>query len=220
MKILDIPRSGSIAGTTSSHNRAGQYVRNRVSPVQPVGTGRRSAIRSAFSSASSGFSALTAAQQDAWTSYADGHPITDTLGQSIKLTGHQMYVSVNTALLNIGEVMTSTPPADSSTLAIVPGAVSFSIATGGSFAFTAGDGNGFVSFALSRPMSAGRRFNKTFWQADYSTDDSTPMSITTAAYAAQFGTPVAGQRIFMKITPINQYGVTGIPSIVSAIVTS
>ena len=220
MKILDIPRSGSIAGTVSSHNRAGQYVRNRVSPVQPVGTGRRSAIRSAFSSASSGFAALTAAQQDAWTSYADGHPITDTLGQSIKLTGHQMYVSVNTALLNLHEDQTTTPPADSSVLAIVPGAVSFSISTGASFAWTAGDGNGFVALSFSRPLSAGRRFNKTFWQQQFASDDSTPMTCTTAIYAAQFGTPVAGQRIFMRLTPINQYGVTGVPAIVSAIVTA
>ena len=191
-----------------------------MSPVQPVGTGRRSAIRSAFSSASSGFAALTAAQQDAWTSYADGHPITDTLGQSIKLTGHQMYVSVNTALLNVGEAQTDTPPASSATLAIVPGAVSFSIATGASFAFTAGDGTGFTTLAFSRPLSAGRRFNKTFWQQQYRADDETPLTCTTAIYAAQFGTPVAGQRIFMRLTPVNQYGVTGVPAIVSAIVTA
>ena len=96
MKILTAPSSGSIAGTTYSHNRAGQYTRNRRSPVQPVGTGRRGVIRAAFGAASSAWGALTPIVQANWTAYANGHPYTDSLGQSIKLTGHQMYVAVNT----------------------------------------------------------------------------------------------------------------------------
>src|SRR6516162_7143681 len=105
MKFLGVPSSGSIAGTVFSHNRAGQYQRNRRAPVQPVGTGRRAFVRANFSAASTAWAALTAANQAAWIAFANSHPITDSLGQSITLTGQQMYVAVGAQLLNCGQTL-------------------------------------------------------------------------------------------------------------------
>ena len=165
MKILTSPSSGSIAGTTYSHNRAGQYTRNRRMPCQPVGTGRRGVVKAAFGAASSAWGALTASVQAAWTAYAAGHPYVDSLGQSIKLTGHQMYVAINAMLINCGLPQSAVIPVSDSVFsaqftaftAIHAGAISITPAGLGAV----GD---FLLLAFSAPQSGGRGFCKTFWQ--------------------------------------------------------
>ncbi len=219
MKFLDVPQSGSIAGHTHSHNRAGQYKRNRRSPVQPIGTGRRATVRAAFAAGSVGFSALTGPQQDAFSSFAASHPVTDSLGQSIILTGHQMFVRMSIQRINVGLALSTTPPSVLSTASIAPAVFTMSVSGGASLAWTAGDGSGFVTLQLSRPMSSGRRFMKTFWQAAFTADDSTPITYPATGYAVQFGAPVVGQRVFARWSHFTSdcWFVEG--GIVSAIVT-
>lgn len=214
--------SGSIAGTVSSHNRAGQYKRNRRAPVQPIGTGRRAQVRGAFSAASSAFSALTTAQQDAFTSFAASHPITDSLGQSIVLTGHQMFVRIAASLLNVGQALPTAPPASTSPPSIMPVTFAFSVATGIAVGWTAGGATQFVTTAYSMPVSSGVRFFKTFWQPAAGSGHwpATPgaATLTTANYGAQFGAPAIGRRVFAKLTPIDVGGFNGPGIIVSTVV--
>lgn len=220
MKILDIPRSGSVGGTTSSHNRAGQYVRNRRAPVQPVGTGRRSFIRAAFGSQSSGYAALTAVQQAAWAAAAASHPVTDSLGQAIFLTGQQLFVSVNTALLNAGAAVVTAPPGTFAVFAM--GAFTFTAVSAGAITVTltgSGAAGDFALIAFSRPLSGGRFFTKTFWQATHQAGNSATPYVATTAYHNQFGIPPVGTRIFCKATPVSSLGVTGVPVIQFATVT-
>lgn len=212
MKFLGVPSSGSIAGTTSSHNRAGQYTRNRRAPVQPVGTGRRAFIRSAFGASSTAWAALTSAQQAAWSAYADGHPITDALGQSIKLTGHQMFVAISTQLQNVGQALPTDPPASSATTA--PNATVFTVTSAGVITITldgSGSASDFILIAFSKPVSAGVTFNKTYWQQTEVAASSVGGATYGTKYVAQFGNPPAGSKVFLKLTPVNQYGVTGTP---------
>jgi hypothetical protein len=220
MKYLGSPMSGSQAGTTASHNRAGQYLRSRRTPVNTVGTGRRGFIKAAFGAAAKAYAALTATQQAAWTSYAASYPITDALGQSITLTGQQMYVSINTALQNVGAAMVTstpasnaTPPLGTPTLTAVHAAAITLTPTG------LGVSTDYITYAFSAPQSSGTSFCKTFWQAGHAAANSSTAIVATAAYTAQFGAVQAGQRIFFKITPVNQYGVTGTPYISFATVT-
>jgi hypothetical protein len=211
MKILDVPRSGSYAGVTSSHNRAGQYVRNRRTPTNSP-TARRTAVRSAFGSASSGWSSLTAAEQNAWNAAAASHPITDALGQSITLTGHQLYVSVNTALLNAGGSSTSTAPSDFSVFSVSGSSGTFGLVAGIAITLPGlGAAADYVLVSFGKPTSAGRTFWKTFTQYSAEAGDSTAESVSTANYEALFGTPAVGQKVFCKLTPVSQYGVTGVP---------
>lgn len=220
MKIIDIPRSGSYADKTSSRNRAGQYVRNRRSPVQPTGTGRRAAIRSAFGSASQAWAGLTDQQRAAWVSYADGVPYVDSLGQSIKLTGHQMFVAVNTQLLNCGSAISDTPPADTN-VPVLSDVTATADDTGNiALAFTStGAAADFILIQASPVLSPGRSFTNRFWQAAVAAGNATTAAVGVA-YQAEFGVPPAGKKIFFKLTPVNQYGVTGAPTTVSAIVTT
>jgi len=220
MKFLGVPSSGSIAGTTSSHNRAGQYTRNRRSPVQPIGTGRRAFIRSAFGSASSAWAALAAADQAAWISYADAHPYVDRLGQAIKLTGQQMYVAIGTQLLNCGQSLPTAVPADSSVFS--PVVTVFTATSAGVITITrsgAGGASDFCLVSFAKPVSAGVTFMRTFWQQTVEAGNGTGAATYGTAYIAQFGTITAGTKIFAQLTPVNQYGVTGVPVIVTAVAT-
>lgn len=220
MKYLGVPSSGSIAGTTFSHNRAGQYQRNRRTPVNPVGTGRRATVRANFGSSAKGYAALTAAQQAAWSAYALGYPYIDSLGQSIKLTGQQMYVAINASLLNCGAAVSATPPVSNANSAPVVTAATFTHL--GVMTITLGAGGlatDFICLAFSKPMSSGRSFNSVFWQQLVVPANSAGAATYGAAYVAQFGLPGVGQRVFYRFTPVNQYGVAGTPVIAYITVT-
>jgi hypothetical protein len=217
MKFLGMPSSGSIAGTTFSHNRAGQYTRNRRSPVQPVGTGRRAFIRASFGGASSAWGALDAATQAAWNAYAASYPYVDKLGQAIKLTGQQMYVAIGTQLLNCAQTLPSDVPVSNSTNAPVVSA--FTVTHAGVITVTldgSGSADDFILLAFSPPQSSGRTFCKTFWQQVVLPGDSVGGATYGTDYVAQFGTISAGQKVFLRATPVNQYGVTGVPVILPA----
>lgn len=218
MKYLGAPQSGSQANTTASHNRAGQYYRNRRAPVQPVGTGRRAAIRTAFAAAARGYAALTAANQAAWTAYALAYPVTDSLGQTITLTGQQMFVSIGTQLLNCGGVLPTVPPISNAVASA--GVPTLTFVHAGAVTLTPtglGAASDFALYAFSAPQTSGTSFCKTFWQAGHVAGNSAVAIVATTAYNAQFGPGAAGNRIFFKVTPVNQYGVTGIPYISFAI---
>jgi hypothetical protein len=219
MKFLGAPSSGSVAGTTFSHNRAGQYTRNRRAPVQPVGTGRRAFIRGAFGAASGFWASLSGADQAAWISFAKDHPITDALGQTITLTGQQMFVAVNTQNQNVGLPISSSVPAVTATTA--PNATAFSVTSAGVVTVTldaSGSSSDFILVAFSKPMSAGRTFNKTFWQQTVVPGNSIGGATYGPAYVAQFGTLSTGSKVFLKLTPVNEYGWTGVPVSYTAIV--
>ena len=212
MKILDVPQSGSLAGQTSSHNRAGQYRRSRRAPVQPTGTGRRGFIRAAFGAASSGWSGLTDPVRLAWGAFAVGFPVTDALGQSVTLTGHQMYVGVATALANVGGTPPAAPPVSTATISPVVVVSTMTHAGVGTLTLAAGGlSTDFVLIAFSKPMGAGRSFVGTYWQQTHIAANVVTATLFGPGYVAQFGAPTVGQKIGYKLTPVNQYGVTGTP---------
>lgn len=214
MKYLGNPQSGSQAGTTASHNRAGQYLRSRRAPVQPVGTGRRAAIRTAFGAAARGYAGLSAPDQAAWAAYGGSYPVTDSLGQSITLTGQQAYVSIATQLLNLGQATTALPPA--SNIVASAGVPTLTFVHAGAVTLTPtglGLAADWILYAFSAPQSGGVSFCKTFWQAGKAAGNSVAAIVATAAYNAQFGPGAVGQRVFYKVTPVNSYGVTGVPYI-------
>jgi hypothetical protein len=92
MKFLDVPRSGSYAGVTSSRNRFGQYLRTRAIPVQPR-TPKQTTIRSLFTAGSSDWRGLSDVQRTAWNDYAAQISYSDRLGSSYSPTGAALFVA-------------------------------------------------------------------------------------------------------------------------------
>jgi hypothetical protein len=100
----------SIGGATASKNRGGNYFRARVAPIQPR-TENQQFIRAQLSSLSASWRGLTVTKQSGWNSLASGITLKDSLGQSYKPTGAQLYTGNNMNLFLLGSpTVTVAPP--------------------------------------------------------------------------------------------------------------
>jgi hypothetical protein len=97
-------------------------------------------------------------------------------------------------------------PVISAFTAVGGAAITLTLAAGGNTA-------DFVLIGLSAPQSGGRSFCKTFWQQTFCAADVITPQVLTVGYEAQFGAPPTGSRIFYRLTPVNEYGVAGVPLI-------
>lgn len=87
--------SGSVASLTFSHNRGGQYIRQRAVPVNP-NSAFQQAVRNAMVLLSAAWSTtLTQAQRDSWAAYSAAVPIPDSLGEPRDIGGLAMYLRNN-----------------------------------------------------------------------------------------------------------------------------
>jgi len=206
MKFLDVPQSGSVAGETHSRNRFGQYRRTRATPVNP-NSARQVLARGRLADFSTAWRALTGIQQGAWDTYAAAHTRVDSLGQTIVLTGHQMYVSVNLALANASEAQVSVPPTDVELAA--PELTVLDVAGGDftiTFAPTPVPAATNLIIEASKPRSAGRRYESDYrFIAAIGAAAATPADIE-AAYQAKFGVPTAGTKTFIRAYLITDTG--------------
>jgi len=107
--ILIGSASGSVGGTTVSRNHYGLYARTRATPTNP-NTDYQQNVRSLLSTYSSAWQGLTDAQRIAWATWAQGHPVVDSLGQSQILTPHTAYIQLNTRLALAEEAAIDVPP--------------------------------------------------------------------------------------------------------------
>lgn len=87
--------SGSLASLTFSHNRGGQYVRQRAVPTNPA-TEFQIKIRNFVAGLTSEWNnVLTQAQRDAWDTYALNVPMPDSLGEPRNVGGLAMFTRSN-----------------------------------------------------------------------------------------------------------------------------
>lgn len=101
---------GSIAGQVHSRNTFGNYVRQKVSPVQPR-TPRQLEVRALFSELARRFSnVLSDEQQEAWRQAAASTPVRDVFGDSITLTGINLYTRLNSLRALMGLPPLDDPP--------------------------------------------------------------------------------------------------------------
>lgn len=90
-----IDMRGSVAGTTFSKNRSGQYARARTKPVNP-NTARQDDVRSALSLVTVRWAqTLTALKRTAWNLYASNVAMKNRLGETIYLSGFNHYIRSN-----------------------------------------------------------------------------------------------------------------------------
>jgi hypothetical protein len=125
-----------------------------------------------------------------------------------------MFIAIGTQLLNVAESLPTDPPTSNTTTSPVISAWTFVVGTTPAATLTldgSGSADDFILVAFCLPLSAGRSFVPAWWQNQVVAGDATTISDVLADYEAEFGAPVAGQRVFVKLTPVNQYGVTGTP---------
>lgn len=198
--------SGSVGGVTAAHNRGGQYLRNRSIPVNP-NTNRQQSVRAAFATATEAWKNLSAIQQGAWTSYANSTPVTNRLGESITLTGHNMYVRTNAFLLGLGGTLLAVAPSTPGQSTLGTGRViTASVATGVAFAVGAATADGLTLVSYGPSISNG----VSGFRGPYSVFAVPTMTGTGFAATAQsfsrYGALVAGERRPFRIASIDSDG--------------
>lgn len=155
--------SGSIGGTTFSHNRGGLYTRARRKPVNP-NTAQQQAVRNSFTSLQAAFPTLTTLQKNAWYVMAENMVFPGALGTSIKYTAQNCYGMCNVPRLQAGiarvdnaptiyEMATLTPPVPTITAAGTTVSVAFTAAD----AWATEVGGALLVYA-SRPQNSAKVF--------------------------------------------------------------
>lgn len=86
---------GKVGGIVFSRNKGGQYVKGFAAPTNP-NTSLQSAVRSTFASlTNTWWDVLTEPERTSWEDLAAANPIQNRLGQSITLSGLNMYIRFN-----------------------------------------------------------------------------------------------------------------------------
>ena len=208
--------SGSIGGTTFSHNRSGMYQRARSIPTNPQ-SANQVAVRMYLADAVTAWGqTLTQAERDAWTTYATNVPVVNKLGDTVFLTGQQMYIrsyvagvqgGLSPATFSVAPTIFDTGDTGEITLASATAATpvaTFAIA--GSPAW-AEDDDAYALIALGIPQNPTVNFYKSPFRFNVAVggDSVTPL---TALTATPTGDRVfaAGQRVFACVRILQSDG--------------
>lgn len=197
--------SGSVGGTTYSHNRFGLYTKARRKGVNP-NTPAQQAQRSAFAGASAGWRALTQVQRDAWSAYAAATPVKNALGMTVFLTGAQQYTASNSFLGRLGEPAVAAGPTTPGRIDLGTPTIDITAATGGSVevdSLPLTPATLLVSVFVGNPVSAGVLFFNGPYQL-ITTDTPTAGSINVTPIVGRNGLPfVVAQKIPFRITGVD-----------------
>jgi hypothetical protein len=200
MKILDVPRSGSYQGITSSRNRFGQYVRTRATPVNPRSS-FQGAVRDRLSLNATTWRSLTTIQRAGWESLGAQIQRNDSLGQTYTLNGFAAYCLVNNNNLTAGNATVASAPSWASPGNIATATVTLTAAVF-SIAYTVTPlpaGARLLAFA-SGPTSAGRMFGQDQRLIQVSAAAAaSPLDIFTS-YETRMGVPTVGSAVFIALT--------------------
>lgn len=196
--------SGSYASNTFSHNRGGQYIRQRAIPVNPNTTFQQT-VRNAMRTLSTRWnSTLTQAQRDAWNIYALNVLIPDSLGEPRNVGGLGMYNRSNTPRLQAGKTLIDAAPTifDLGTLT-APTIASNTPPTTISLAFTntdawANEVGGHMFVSVSRPNNPGISYFKGPYRLALTVNGAVVPPTSPVAVTAPFPFAV-GNRVFLAI---------------------
>lgn len=205
---LVVDGRNKIGGQVASKNRAGAYLRNKVTPVNPQSS-YQVTVRARLSSLASGWRGLTQAQRLAWNSAVSDYKKTDIFGDIQNPSGFNLYVKLNSNLINIGVASISTPPLPvavsvftTATLAGAAGAQSLSLTV----TPTTQPTSETIIVRATPAQSAGKFFVKSeFRQIATFTAATAGAYDLASAYIAKFG-PIgpAGVKIFVQVVHVNE----------------
>ena len=198
---LMVDARGKIGGHVASKNRGGSYMRTKVTPVNPQSSAQ-TGVRNKFTTIAQAWRALTAAQRASFNGAVANFAKTDIFGDLRNPSGSNLHQRLNLNLGSVGATFITTAPA----MAASPAGFQFTpTATAAtptvSIAWTSGAVPAGVAVVIDATpcLSPGKTFVKNRFRqtAILPAADVTPTAILTE-YAAKFGNPIAGQRIFFR----------------------
>jgi hypothetical protein len=198
MKLIDVPQSGKCGLTVTYPSRSGLVRRAWVVPSNPQ-TASQLEVRNTLARMAHAFDGLTEAQQDAWNAAAAQVQTQPRLGQSGPMTGLQLFVRLNANLLRVGEAQLDLPSNRPEFDPNIVQALELTN-TGGVPALklvTSGESDSFNLVWGCAPQNSGTRRPLSWRYLGELPEAQAGKANLTALYAAKFGTPVAGDRIFI-----------------------
>jgi hypothetical protein len=188
--------SGKIGGHVASKNRSGAYLRTKTTPSNP-NTSYQSAARGILGSLSQGWSALTDEQRLSWNNAVKDFASTDIFGDIKNPSGFNLYVKLNSNLLNAGEAIISVAPAKAEIPFGSLTAANMVVATGAlTLELDGADINGANVFIYATPaLSAGTSYAKNRFRLLGVAVVATGEAVLTGDYATRFGAFSLGQNI-------------------------
>lgn len=191
---------GKLGGHVLSKNRAGSYIRTKVTPVN----GRTQAqmrVRAIFAGITSAWSQLSKTQIAAWNAAVDEWQRTDIFGDLVKPTGKNLHqrLNQNAQLANFAPLLVPPIKQDLPENQITKATINI---TGGQIVFTGLPlaGTGKVIQSGTPAVSRGTTFVKNRLRI-FQTRIITGMAQTDSydAYVLKFGVPEVGDKIFLAV---------------------
>jgi len=211
-----------IGGHVASKNRAGAYLRTKVTPMNP-NTSYQAEVRNRLSTVSSGWRVLSAALMLAWNSAVDLFKNTDIFGDIQKPTGFNLYQRLNNNLIRIGIAPITTPPTPVALPTITTGVVTATAGGALIVTFTADPDVSVTEVEVwaSPALSAGKSFVKSeLRRIGLMPAIVAHVTTLTTIYNAKFGAVGAvGKKIFVMMKQVSKTtGQAGIPVIYSDVI--
>lgn len=214
--------SGKIGGHVASRNRSGAYLRTKTTPSNPQ-SADQSEARNRLTTWSQAWRTLTSTQQAAWNSAVENFMRSNVFGDMVKPTGKNLYTGLNTNLDLVSGTNISVPPVPAGTFEFSGASLLADVSDNKvEIAWTSGAIPAGMAALVEATtgLSAGvSNANNKFRLIDIlPAADATPTNVYTA-WTTKFGTLTAGQKIFIRVTPVNKTtGERGIPLSFSSVV--
>ena len=217
---------GKLNGSVASKNRYGQYLRNKITPVNPQ-SNHQMAVRGQFGALSSQWRNLTEEQRESWKTAGADSPETNIFGDTVILQPNVFFIKRNMLLTTAGLTVIKT--------AIETTEVEYQNITLQDFTTTSmtldlehqrfNEGADKMVVYATRPVSAGRAFLKNDYrvigvlkESDFLDGSSYTQADIIDLYIARFGNPIAGSRIGVAVKCVNSTGAVSLPAHYSGLV--
>lgn len=192
---------GKLGGHVHTRNHYGNVVRTRVVPINPQTTAQ-STSRNQLKAASVAWRKLTVAQRASWNSFAENYKQQDALGNSIRLTGANLFVMQYKLMTICSETPLTTAPVPSAPVTIATLGCSQAGQTGAlTLTFTpAIPATCYAVLEATRQLSPGKKYVKSdFRQIAVLTVADTSPYVCTADYTGVFGrVPYVGEICYFR----------------------
>lgn len=203
---------GKLGGQVFSKNRAGAYVRTKVTPVNPR-TAAQQLSRSILGTLSASWSGLTEQQRRAWNAAVDDWQRTDIFGDLRKPTGKNLFTSLNKELIQSSQSQVALPPEKVVIPEVLIDSASISTLDGEIEVTTQGDSTGFtIQLSATPSMTQGTTFIDDKLRVIHyyagGVNSTVPLS---DFYPDRFGTPELGANIWVQIKLIAPNGQVSVP---------
>lgn len=198
-------------GSVASHNRYGDYWRNKTTPVNPR-TQFQQNVRASMATNARDWRALSADDRASWNGAAPSRPFTDIWGDKLIYSGFNLFMKVNQACANFGTPkFTQAPPnepaPDDIGSVLVEGAEVLTVSVGRDVT----DGQMLIVYGAAN-FSAGKSYTKNLQKLLGVFPTATPPIEINAALEARFGSLIPGTGVVIRAAAWSPTsGLLGIP---------